>query len=1196
MASRGYAAGHISLLRYVNDTQRAQVENETAALWGFPTPITQRNSSGHLIVAPRRDSYAVYSNIFDLDDPTLKDFAAFDFLSIPLRKAAWNVSVSQNRMVLTPPTRRLVGGGKVVLVLVPIVTSTIPWRQREAFIQAWSPLRPTDALLGHFVTVFAFDASLSRALDHADFAGAMALEDITDTEDGRRLLANERSAVGTAPTLGGYEYDPRNATHVAAAEARRDVSAFEPADPDLVNARNGSSFLYAFAAGWDSGAHGDGLAEVSDARFVELYRQASSAPGRVTRIAGTSIVGARVFALTTISSPAMMPPFHSTSTGVATIVLVTAFAVLATACVFMALRSMEQRKLEVARQTREQSRLLLTAQRAHDFTVSYMADSTRNPLHGLIGTLEHLVTSQASSAYTQEAAEDVRTVMECAQRLHRVLTDVAEFSLLSGGSMTVQLIAIPTRQLVLESLQHVRADTTVPVAYAVDEDVPAAFLSDRLRMLQLLEIGLSNAVRHNAGPPGEPVSMRVLCSNSPDSADGGEHSAVTFRLCNYSTGLRKGRAIQDPSDALFMPPAVYLSVATAHDEQQQAQTEEWGAEDGSGDTTAVNMGPADASGGGRTSSPAAWGAQRSRPTLSRLLRMVGPRGVLAAAPASAPRARRGSLSSAGASSYSDLAQARAGPAFAAKQPIRTRAAAGGWGLPLAAVIAPNISASVRVFDVRSMALADVARASTGALETAASAPAAPGDARIVTVFEVTLPVVEPPEDVDEEDGLPGHPPPDQRSYGRLMAMQLSRAFSMHASPAAAPAGPFRGVLVPSTDAEMAQRSPFGRKPSQPGPPHPPGSSLGSGSGSMSGAGSGSSSDGADPGLQRGLPGFAMRRTPLLQGLQPSLPHMLPPQLLLALPRTVAAKAAPDGVSAVTGSARAPVAPQPEQTGPSPAPVPAAGAAPSEEPCGLDTSSSKSQAGTPSSGNPLSPKMTNAAATAAAVVDAVVGVIEPRLSTASNGGGSDGAKEVPATPSAGPRGSLRNLGSDDGQSVASFGGGSTVSRSSESGSGSASAIASGVASPSTSKPQLGLSVLYADDEQTNRKLMTRLLAGLGCTVTAVSDGDEVEEAMEQHVASGGRPFDVVLLDIVMKRVGGDTVCRRLVHERRMRVPVIAVTGNARGNEAELSAAGFRVIVEKPFTAGKIAAALQEHVVAPRANKQEAVGRRNTGDVS
>ncbi len=64
------------------------------------------------------------------------------------------------------------------------------------------------------------------------------------------------------------------------------------------------------------------------------------------------------------------------------------------------------------------------------------------------------------------------------------------------------------------------------------------------------------------------------------------------------------------------------------------------------------------------------------------------------------------------------------------------------------------------------------------------------------------------------------------------------------------------------------------------------------------------------------------------------------------------------------------------------------------------------------------------------------------------------------------------------------------------------------------------VLVVEDSVTQREMISDLLRGSGLSVTEASDG---VEALEQiH----GRQPDLVVLDIVMPRMNGYEVCRRL----------------------------------------------------------------------
>ena len=62
---------------------------------------------------------------------------------------------------------------------------------------------------------------------------------------------------------------------------------------------------------------------------------------------------------------------------------------------------------------------------------------------------------------------------------------------------------------------------------------------------------------------------------------------------------------------------------------------------------------------------------------------------------------------------------------------------------------------------------------------------------------------------------------------------------------------------------------------------------------------------------------------------------------------------------------------------------------------------------------------------------------------------------------------------------------------------------------------GTHVLVIDDSDANRRFATFVATKLGCTVAAASDGDEAVGAVTS-AAAAGKPYDVVLMDIVMVR--------------------------------------------------------------------------------
>jgi CheY-like chemotaxis protein len=101
------------------------------------------------------------------------------------------------------------------------------------------------------------------------------------------------------------------------------------------------------------------------------------------------------------------------------------------------------------------------------------------------------------------------------------------------------------------------------------------------------------------------------------------------------------------------------------------------------------------------------------------------------------------------------------------------------------------------------------------------------------------------------------------------------------------------------------------------------------------------------------------------------------------------------------------------------------------------------------------------------------------------------------------------------------------------------------------------VVLADDDPEVRDLLTSIVGlELGVLVAEAEDGDEV-----LRVAARDRPA-LVLVDVMMPRVGGFEVARRLKADPETRdIPVVAISAGA--SRAAALAAGCDDFVAKPF---------------------------------
>lgn len=103
------------------------------------------------------------------------------------------------------------------------------------------------------------------------------------------------------------------------------------------------------------------------------------------------------------------------------------------------------------------------------------------------------------------------------------------------------------------------------------------------------------------------------------------------------------------------------------------------------------------------------------------------------------------------------------------------------------------------------------------------------------------------------------------------------------------------------------------------------------------------------------------------------------------------------------------------------------------------------------------------------------------------------------------------------------------------------------------------VLVVEDSVTQREMITELLKGSGLEVTVASDGLEALERIQGH-----HP-DIVVLDIVMPRMNGYEVCRRLKADpKTQHVPIVMCS--SKGEEFDRywgMKQGADAYIAKPF---------------------------------
>ena len=114
-------------------------------------------------------------------------------------------------------------------------------------------------------------------------------------------------------------------------------------------------------------------------------------------------------------------------------------------------------------------------------------------------------------------------------------------------------------------------------------------------------------------------------------------------------------------------------------------------------------------------------------------------------------------------------------------------------------------------------------------------------------------------------------------------------------------------------------------------------------------------------------------------------------------------------------------------------------------------------------------------------------------------------------------------------------------------------------PTTPAPLQNRHLLIADDSETSRLLLTKLLTSQGAQVTAASDGlQALDQLNRTH-------FDALLVDIEMPQMSGLEVIRHIRSQPgpRARLPILAITAyQLRANKAAILATGADGLLCKP----------------------------------
>ena len=108
------------------------------------------------------------------------------------------------------------------------------------------------------------------------------------------------------------------------------------------------------------------------------------------------------------------------------------------------------------------------------------------------------------------------------------------------------------------------------------------------------------------------------------------------------------------------------------------------------------------------------------------------------------------------------------------------------------------------------------------------------------------------------------------------------------------------------------------------------------------------------------------------------------------------------------------------------------------------------------------------------------------------------------------------------------------------------------------------VLVVDDNKLNLKVARKHLESLGFTVDECDSGEQCLDKINK-----GEKYDLILMDIMMPQMSGETTLRKLKEDQDFDIPVIALTADAvSGAKERYEEEGFIDYIAKPFTKEEI----------------------------
>ncbi len=164
---------------------------------------------------------------------------------------------------------------------------------------------------------------------------------------------------------------------------------------------------------------------------------------------------------------------------------------------------------EVNAQLEEARRNAEAAARAESQFLATMSHEIRTPMNGVIGMIDGAL---AKPQLDPDVRDYLSTARESADGLLRILNDILDYSKLESGQLKIEAAPVSVSSLIDEvvSGQSLSAqDNAVTLSVEIDEALPEWVSSDALRLKQMLNNFVSNAIKFTSDGQVDIIARRI---------------------------------------------------------------------------------------------------------------------------------------------------------------------------------------------------------------------------------------------------------------------------------------------------------------------------------------------------------------------------------------------------------------------------------------------------------------------------------------------------------------------------------------------------------------------------------------------------------------------------------------------------------------------------------------------------------------